>query len=79
VKRAKLESGDFKPGGSADNQLKDLEHALSTADALGLRLEVARSARAIYRRLVDRGLGRLDHSAAVLAAAPPTHSEEDPA
>lgn len=78
VKRAKLESGDFRPGGSADNQLKDLEHALSTAVGLGLRLEVARSARTIYRRLVDQGLGHLDHSAAVLASAPPTDSEETP-
>lgn len=79
VKRARLESGEFEPGGSVDNQLKDLEHALSTADRLGLRLEVARSARTIFRLLVDRGLGHLDHSAAVLASAPPTDSEEDPA
>lgn len=68
IKRSKLEHSDFGPGGSAANQLKDLDHALSTAVDLGLELELTRTVRAMYRRLVDRGLGSLDHSAVILAS-----------
>lgn len=77
VKRSKLETGDFRPGGSARNQLKDLEHALATGTDFGVELDVTRAATTLYRLLIDRGLGSLDHSAVLLACTSIT-SEENP-
>ncbi len=78
VKRSKLETGHFQPGGSARNQLKDLEHALTTASDLGAELEVTRAVTTLYRRLEDRGLGSLDHSAVVLACMKVEPKEHTP-
>lgn len=57
--------GDFRPGGRSVTQLKDLDQALALAAELGLDLPALRLSRSLFRRLVDRGDGDLDHSALI--------------
>lgn len=70
VKRGMLESGDFTPGGSAENQRKDLVFASETGRALGVRLPVTDAVTLLYDTMIERGWGGLDHSAVILATAP---------
>jgi len=67
VKRPMYLTGDYSPGGTIANQLKDLRAALETADELGLRLPVTALVADIYQRLSDEGRSGLDHSAIVMA------------
>lgn len=59
----RMVDGDFAPGGRATVQLKDMRQALDLADGLDLELPATRLNRDLYERLVEAGLGDLDHSA----------------
>lgn len=65
VKREKIESGDFTPGGSAVFQLKDLNFALEAGADTHTALPVTEKVRELYESLVASGDGALDHSAIV--------------
>jgi 2-hydroxy-3-oxopropionate reductase len=65
VKREKIESGDFAPGGSAVFQLKDLNFALEAGVDTHTALPVTEKVRELYESLVANGDGALDHSAIV--------------
>ena len=67
IKREKYLSGDFSPGGSIANQLKDLRIALESAAALGCDLSVAAIVAEQYQSLSDAGESGLDHSAVIHA------------
>lgn len=57
---------DFKPGGHAVTQLKDLETARKLAESYGLRLPALELVEGLYRDFCDAGGGELDHSALYL-------------
>jgi 2-hydroxy-3-oxopropionate reductase len=65
VKREKLESGDFTPGGSAVFQLKDLNFALEAGEETGTALPVTSQVTALFSALIKAGDGALDHSAII--------------
>lgn len=65
VKREKIESGDFTPGGSAVFQLKDLRFALEAGVDTHTALPVTSKVTELYESLVAAGDGELDHSAIV--------------
>lgn len=58
--------GDYKPGGHAATQLKDLETARKLAESLGLRLPVLQRVEDLYRAFSNEGGAELDHSALYL-------------
>jgi 3-hydroxyisobutyrate dehydrogenase-like beta-hydroxyacid dehydrogenase len=58
--------GNFKPGGSAVNQLKDTQAAMALAADLGLDLPMLKLTDSLFGDLVDQGQGGLDHSALIL-------------
>jgi 3-hydroxyisobutyrate dehydrogenase-like beta-hydroxyacid dehydrogenase len=62
-------TGDFKGGGSIDNQVKDLRFVAEAASAHGLTLPIATTVRAVYQSAVDDGDGHLDHSGVALTLA----------
>ena len=53
---------DFEPGGSAINQLKDLVEASKVATADGLNLPMLETNKKLWERMLEDGLGELDHS-----------------
>ena len=53
----------FKPGGKATTQHKDLSQALKFAEENGTQLPSTELCLELYRRLIDKGDGALDHSA----------------
>ncbi len=59
-------SGDFEPGGTALNQIKDTEAALALASDLELSLPMLELTDRLFHDLVDHGDGELDHSALIL-------------
>lgn len=65
VKREKIESGDFTPGGSAVFQLKDLRFALEAGKETHTALPVTEKVTELFASLVESGDGELDHSAIV--------------
>jgi 2-hydroxy-3-oxopropionate reductase len=65
VKRDKLVSGDFSPGGAASAQLKDLGFAMEAGRAAGITLPVTAVVDQLYSAMVALGLGELDHSGIV--------------
>ncbi len=65
IKREKIESGDFTPGGLSKFQLKDLNFALETAAKLNLDLPVTAQVQKLFTDLVSHGDGELDHSAII--------------
>jgi 2-hydroxy-3-oxopropionate reductase len=65
VKRDKLVSGDFSPGGAASAQLKDLGFAVEAGRAAGITLPVTAVVDQLYSAMVALGLGELDHSGIV--------------
>ena len=65
IKREKIESGNFTPGGLAKFQLKDLNFALECAEKIGVELPVASIVRELFAELVEHGDGELDHSAII--------------
>ena len=58
-------SGDFRPGGKATTQRKDLAQALDLAAELGLEMPATRLNRDLYDRLIAAGFGDEDHSALI--------------
>ncbi len=65
VKREKIESGDFAPGGSSAFQLKDLRFALEAGLDTHTSLPVTEKVTELYNDLVNSGDGGLDHSAII--------------
>ncbi len=58
-------TGDFAPGGTAINQIKDTEAALALAGDLGLQLPMLELTDKLFHDLVNHGDGELDHSALI--------------
>lgn len=58
--------GDFTPGGTAINQIKDTQAALGLASDLGLDLPMLNLTDGLFRAMVEHGRGELDHSALIL-------------
>lgn len=65
IKREKIESGNFTPGGFAKFQLKDLNFALESAEQIGVELPVTSIVRELFVELIKHGDGELDHSAII--------------
>lgn len=65
VKREKIESEDFTPGGRADFQLKDLRFAIDVAARSHSSTSVTREVARLFEELVEHGDGLLDHSAII--------------
>jgi 2-hydroxy-3-oxopropionate reductase len=65
IKREKIESSDFAPGGYSKFQLKDLNFALESAAGIGVELPVTSIVRQLFYDLVENGDGELDHSAII--------------
>lgn len=57
---------DFVAGGTARNQLKDLEAARAVALEQGVKLPVTEAVTTLFEQLVADGLGDYDHSALLL-------------
>ncbi|MDR9784591.1 NAD(P)-dependent oxidoreductase [Rhizobium redzepovicii] len=56
----------FTPGGSSSNQLKDLNAAMETANALSLTLPLTAAVHAEFSEFVANGNGEKDHSGLLL-------------
>ncbi|MBU4528612.1 MAG: NAD(P)-dependent oxidoreductase [Hoeflea sp.] len=64
---ARMQAGDFKPGGRVLVQIKDLDNILIEAGELGIRLPLVEAVRDRFVRLAENlGGGDLDHSALFL-------------
>ncbi len=61
----RMVSGDFRPGGKATTQRKDMAQALDLAAELGLEMPATRLNKGLYDRLIDDGFGDEDHSALI--------------
>lgn len=59
-------SGDFHPGGTVNNQIKDLIAATDAAKEAGLHLPLLATVRSLFEHLRDTGGGEYDHSALFL-------------
>ncbi len=57
--------GDFEPGGRSSVQLKDVVQALDLAASIDLELPGLQANRLLWERMVESGLGDLDHSALI--------------
>ena len=53
---------NFVPGGTAINQLKDLVEASKVASSDGLNLPMLETNKKLWERMLEDGLGELDHS-----------------
>ncbi len=53
---------NFEPGGTGINQLKDLVEASKVASADGLNLPMLETNKKLWERMLEDGLGELDHS-----------------
>ncbi|ENW81470.1 hypothetical protein F909_02761 [Acinetobacter sp. ANC 3929] len=53
---------DFKPGGTALNQYKDINTAISYAKSLELNLPIAELVNQLFKNMIVAGDGELDHS-----------------
>ncbi|MFV0452539.1 MAG: NAD(P)-dependent oxidoreductase [Propioniciclava sp.] len=62
---------DFEGGGSARNQVKDLDFVLAAGRRLGVEQPVSNLTRTMFVRLLDQGGGDLDHTAVIRAFGPP--------
>jgi 3-hydroxyisobutyrate dehydrogenase-like beta-hydroxyacid dehydrogenase len=58
-------SGDFRPGGKAVTQRKDMAQALELAAELGVELPATALNMGLYDRLIEAGGGELDHAALI--------------
>ena len=65
VKREKIESGNFAPGGLSEFQLKDLRFALEAGADNRTALPMTKEITELYEALVKNGDGKLDHSAII--------------
>lgn len=66
----RMVSGDFRPGGKAVTQRKDMFQALELAAELGLELPATALNMGLYDRLIEAGFGELDHAALIKALEP---------
>ncbi|MDL2400722.1 NAD(P)-dependent oxidoreductase [Rhizobium mayense] len=57
---------NFEPGGTARNQLKDLDAVLDAAQSLSLHLPLTEAVRAEFAEFVEKGGGESDHSGLLL-------------
>jgi len=62
----RMVEGNFRPGGPAKHQLKDVATAMALARSLGLRLPVGAAADQLFQAMVDHGDGDIDHSGVIL-------------
>ncbi len=53
---------DFEGGGSAKNQLKDLNFIAAIAEECGLNLPLSSRIRSVFARMIHEGDGDLDHT-----------------
>ncbi len=60
----------FIPGGKCITQRKDLFQALELAEELGLEMPATALNMALYDKVIEAGLGELDHSALIKAFDP---------
>jgi 2-hydroxy-3-oxopropionate reductase len=65
VKKEKILTSDFTPGGSAAFQLKDLNFALEAGVDTGVSLPTTSIVAELFKSLVEAGDGQLDHSSIV--------------
>ncbi len=63
-------NGTFEPGGKCVTQRKDMDQALELATELGFELPATALSRDLYDKLIEAGLGDLDHSALIKAIDP---------
>ena len=59
-------SKNFQPGGTVNNQLKDLKAVAAVAEDVGLDLPMLATVKRLFEQLKDAGGGELDHSALFL-------------
>jgi 2-hydroxy-3-oxopropionate reductase len=57
---------NFKPGGKASTQLKDMNNIIATAKKYKLSLPIAKKVQELYAKTVKSGRAHLDHSALYL-------------
>jgi 2-hydroxy-3-oxopropionate reductase len=57
---------NFKPGGKASTQLKDMNNIIATAKKYKLNLPIAKKVQELYAKTVKSGKANLDHSALYL-------------
>lgn len=57
---------NFKPGGKASTQLKDMNNIIATAKKYKLNLPIAKKVQELYAKTVKSGRANLDHSAIYL-------------
>jgi 2-hydroxy-3-oxopropionate reductase len=57
---------NFKPGGKASTQLKDMNNIITTAKKYKLNLPIAKKVQELYAKTVKSGRANLDHSALYL-------------
>ena len=57
---------NFKPGGKASTQLKDMNNIMATAKKYKLNLPIAKKVQELYAKTVKSGRANLDHSALYL-------------
>ena len=57
---------NFKPGGKASTQLKDMNNIIATAKKYKLNLPIAKTVQKLYGKTVKSGRANLDHSALYL-------------
>jgi len=57
---------NFKPGGKASTQLKDMNNIIATAKKYKLHLPIAKKVQELYAKTVKSGRANLDHSALYL-------------
>ena len=65
VKKEKILTNDFTPGGSAAFQLKDLNFALEAGEETGTSLPTTSIVAELFKSLIEAGDGQLDHSSIV--------------
>ena len=62
--------GQFAPGGKCTTQRKDMDQALELAAELGFTLPATALNRGLYDKIVEAGMGDLDHAALIKAIDP---------
>ncbi|HJO74643.1 MAG TPA: NAD(P)-dependent oxidoreductase [Rhodospirillales bacterium] len=62
--------GKFEPGGKCVTQRKDMDQALELAAELGFQLPATALNRDLYDKIVEAGMGDLDHAALIKAIDP---------
>lgn len=65
VKGDRILYGNFTPGGTSANQLKDLKIALETSADSGVRVPVTERVAELFASMIASGDGALDHSAII--------------